>query len=247
MRPKSLYISLAAAFFALTTRAADAFETRETRLQAIKTVGIISAVGDDMSFVRAGLVGLGDAGGRVSIAPWGLDDLIVQEVSSLLGARFRVQPVSYSRMAFAAVRESPIVPVNLLRRDPFKALVRSEVSPQGLDAYIVITRSRSNFGTGRSLEGIGLIEYRTLFASYVQIHALYEIRVISGKDGDVIEKRAASPLDNTAMMRIAGPNRSVDASLAAPTASDRLRAAIADLLTRSLPVTLADMHLSNTP
>ena len=117
------------------------------------------------------------------------------------------------------------------------------MSPQGLDAYIVITRAKSKLGNGRNVEGVGLAQYRTLLADYGLIHALYEVRVIEGKSFDVIEKRAAAPFDNTGTMRLAGPSGTVDETFEGPAASERLRAAIADLITRSLPVTLGDMHL----
>ncbi|MBR0957374.1 hypothetical protein [Bradyrhizobium japonicum] len=236
-----LWVGLAAACIALG--AAAAFETRASRLQAIKTVGIISAIGEEMSLTRAGLTGLGDAAQSASISAWGLDELIVQQATRLLSGRFRVQPVNYRRAAFAAVRDSAVAPVNLLRSDPFKELVRSDIAPQGLDAYIVITRARSKLGNGRNVEGVGLAEYRTLLADYGLIHALYEVRVIDGKTFDVIEKRAAAPLDNTGTVRIAGPSGPVDETFGGPASSERLRAAIADLITRSLPVTLGDMHL----
>ncbi|WP_025037425.1 hypothetical protein [Bradyrhizobium sp. DOA9] len=236
-----LWVGLAAACIALG--AAAAFETRASRLQAIKTVGIISAIGEEMSLTRAGLTGLGDAAQSASISAWGLDELIVQQATRLLSGRFRVQPVNYRRAAFAAVRDSAVAPVNLLRSDPFKELVRSDIAPQGLDAYIVITRARSKLGNGRNVEGVGLAEYRTLLADYGLIHALYEVRVIDGKTFDVIEKRAAAPLDNTGTVRIAGPSGPVDETFGGPASGERLRAAIADLIMRSLPLTLGDMHL----
>ncbi|RZN07088.1 hypothetical protein CWO91_28675 [Bradyrhizobium genosp. SA-3] len=236
-----LWIGLAAACVALG--AAAAFETRTSRLQAIKTVGIVSAIGEEMSLTQAGLTGLGNTGQNVPISAWGLDEMIVQQATRLLSGRFRVQPVNYRRAAFAAIRDSAVAPVNLLRSDPFKELVRSDVNPQGLDAYIVITRAKSKLGNGRAVEGIGFAEYRTLLANYGLIHALYEIRVIEGKSFDVIEKRAAAPLDNTGTMRIAGPSGAIDDTFDGPASSERLRAAIADLITRSLPVTLGDMHL----
>lgn len=96
---------------------------------------------------------------------------------------------------------------------------------------------------GRNVEGIGLAQYRTLLADYGPIHALYEVRVVDGKSFDVIGKRAAAPLDNTGTMRLAGPSGPVDATFEGAAASERLRAAIADLIARSLPVTLGDMHL----
>jgi hypothetical protein len=225
---------------------AEAFETRATRLQAIKTVGVISALGDEMSVTRAGLVPLNTPGQSVSIRSWGLDELVVQQATTLLNGRFRVQPVSYPRDAFAAIRESAVGPVNLVRGDPFKAVIRSDVSPKGLDAYVVISRAKSKLGSGRNVQGIGFAEYRTLLASYGLIHTLYEVRVIDGKTFDVIEKRVASPLGNIETMRLQGPSQLVDGSFDGPAGIEALRAAIVDLITRSLPLTLGDMHLANT-
>lgn len=242
MRNIILCVLLAVASVPLSATAA--FETRATRLQAIKTVGVISAVGDEMSVTRTGLTPLYRPGQNVPVVSWGLDDLIVQKATTLLNGRFRVQPVSYPRAAFGAVRESAVAPVNLIRGNPFKALVRKDVSPQGLDAYIVITRAKSKLGSGRNVEGIGFAEYRTLLASYGIIHALYEVRVIDGKTFDVIDKRAASPLVNTEMIRLAGPSQTVDGTFEGAASGEKLRAAIVDLITRSLPVTLTDMHLA---
>jgi hypothetical protein len=225
---------------------AVAFETRATRLQAVKTVGVISALGDEMSVTRAGLTPLNTPVQSVSIRSWGLDELVVQQATTLLNGRFRVQPVSYPRDAFAAIRESAVAPVNLARGDPFKAVVRTDVSPKGLDAYVVISRAKSKLGSGRNVQGIGFAEYRTLLASYGLVHALYEVRVIDGKTFDVIEKRVASPLGNIATMRLQGPSQLVEGSFDGSAGIESLRAAIVDLITRSLPLTLGDMHLANT-
>jgi hypothetical protein len=226
------------------------FATRDTKLQAVKTVGIISAVGDEMSFARMGLTGPNNGSQRFPIGSWGLDDLIVQQATAALSGRFQVQPVSYQRAAFAAIKDSPVAPVNLMRGDPFKKLVQTEVSPQGLDAYIVITKAKSNFGGGaRKVEGIGFISYGTLLVSYSQIHALYEIRVFDGKTFDVIEKMAAPPLDNAGTVGLAGPSRLVDESFSPgagdPARNENLHGAITDLIARSLSSTLSDMHLAD--
>ena len=81
-----LWIALAVASVALS--AAAAFETRANRLQAIKTVGIVSAIGEEMSLTQAGLIALGNAGQSLSISAWGLDELIVQQATKLLGGAF---------------------------------------------------------------------------------------------------------------------------------------------------------------
>ncbi|WKA29511.1 hypothetical protein [Bradyrhizobium roseum] len=242
MRKIILGVSLAITSLSLT--AAAAFETRTTRLQAIKTVGIISAVGEEISVTRVGLAPLSNRLESVPVQSWGLDDLIVRQATAVLNGRYQVQTVNYPRAAFAAVRESAIGPVNLISGDPFKVLVRRDVSPQGLDAYVVITRAKSTLGTGRKVEGFGFAEYRTLLASYGIVHALYEVRVIDGKSFDVIDKRAASPLGSTDMIRLAGPSRTINGTLWGADAGDKLRTEIVDLITRSLPGTLADMRLA---
>jgi hypothetical protein len=224
------------------------FATGETKLQTVKTVGIISAVGDQMTFAKAGLSGLDNGSRSVPIDSWGLDDLIVQRATAALGGRFQVKPVTYNRAAFAMVKDSVVAPVNLVRSDPFKTLVETEVSPQGLDAYIVITKAKANIGgAGRKVEGVGFITYGTLMESYSQIYALYEIRVIDGKTFDVIEKMAAPPLDNASQVRLAGPSQPIDESVsigAADGNNESLHKAVVDLIVRSLPTTLSDMHLA---
>ena len=224
------------------------FETGQTKLQAVKTVGIISAVGDQMSFASIGLTGLTNPVQSFPIASWGLDDMIVQQSTTALHGRFQVQPVNYNRSAFAAVKDSPVAPVNLVRGDPFKKLVQTAVSPQGLDAYIVITKAQANIGggRGRKVEGIGLVTYRAVLESYSQLYALYEIRIVDGKTFDMIEKMAAAPLDNAANVRLPGPSRLVDENLsigAGDAGDENLHRAIVDLIVRSLPITLSDMHL----
>jgi hypothetical protein len=239
-----LFCIAMAVLLVLSSSAHAWFETRNAKLQSVKTVGVVSAIGDQFTFAKAGLTGFDNSPRSVPIASWGLDDMIVREVSSALSGRFQVQPVTYPRASFAVVQESPITAVNLVRGDPFKKLVETEVSPQGLDAYIVITRAKVNFGGGnRKVEGTGLITYSTVFESYSQIYALYEIRVVDGKTFDVIEKLAAGPLDNASSVRLPGPSRLVDAKFDAR--DENLRPAIVDLIKRSLPLTLSDMHLLN--
>jgi hypothetical protein len=238
------------ALIAISVGGCAMFETRETKLQTIKTVGIISAVGDELSFARMGLTGLNNASQSFPIGFWGLDDLIVQQATAALSGRFQVQPVSYQRAAFAAIKDSPLAPANLMRGDRFKRLVQTEVSPQGLDAYIVITKAKSNFGGGaRKVEGIGFISYGTLLASYSQIHALYEVRVFDGKTFDVIEKMVAPPLSDMQTVGLTGPSRAVDESLSPgtgdPARNENLHGAITDLIARSLSTTLSDMHLAD--
>jgi hypothetical protein len=248
---RSPWVSLAAVVLAVNVSACAMFATRDTKLQAVKTVGIVSAIGDEMTFARGGLTGPSNRSQNFPIGSWGLDDQIVKQATAALNGRFQVQPVTYSREAFAkAGTESVITPVNVIRRDPFKKLVETEVSPQGLDAYIIITKAKSNFGGGgRKVEGIGFLTYGTMLKSYSQIHVLYEIRVVDGKTFDIIEKMAAPPLDDVGVVRIAGPSQIIDDNFSPndgnPAQNEKLHGAVTDLVARSLSTTLSDMHLAD--
>ena len=249
MRTRSRCASFAIIVLLVLCGSADAwFETRDAKLQAVKTIGIIAAVGDQFTFATGGLTGLDNNPRSIAIAAWDLDDLIVQQATTVLSSRFQVQPVIYRRSAFATVKESPVAPVTLVAGDPIKKLVQTEVSPQGLDAYIVITKAKANFGaTSRKIEGIGLLTYNTVSEAYSQIHALYEIRVIDGKTFDIIEKAIAAPLDDASSVRLPGPSRLIDKNFPIESSDARdadLYRAVVDLITRSLPITLRDMRLS---
>ena len=245
MRAGTRYLGIAMVMLAALGSDADAlFETRDAKLKLVRTVGIVSAIGDQFTFAKVGLTGLNNSPRSMPTASWGLDDLIVQQVGEALSGRFQVQPVTYPRAPFAAIQESAITAVNLVRSDPFKELVQTDVSPQGLDAYIVITRAKAHVGgANRKVEGLGLITYSTILESYRQLHALYEIRVVDGKTFDIIEKLAAGPLDNASSMRLAGPSLSIDPSF--EERDENLHRAIVDLIMRSLPNTLSDLHLVN--
>ena len=170
---------LAALILLLFLNACATFETSDAKLKRIKTVGIVSAVGNELNFTRSGLNGMDEGNRRFPIASWELDDMIVKEASAAIGARFQVQPLSYDRTSFYAPSEnaSPVTPMNLMRTDPLKELLRSQVSPQSLDAYVVIVKAKSAIGpSNRTVEGLGTVSYNTVFEHYDRIHALYEIK-----------------------------------------------------------------------
>jgi hypothetical protein len=72
-------------------------------------------------------------------------------------------------------------------------------------------------------------------------------RVIDRKPFDVVAKMAASPLDNTGQVKLAGPAVDERNSISTGVGRDEgLRRAIVDLIVRSLPTPLNDMHLAVT-
>ena len=246
--------TLAAAILLLPMLAGCAqFETGQSKMRAVKTVGIVSAIGDEFSYTKAGLMAGGSADRRVAIASWGLDDLIVRQAAGILSQRFQVRPLTYDRAVFAAAaKTSPITIVNMMSEDSLKARLRAELSSQPLDAYVVIVKAKSPFGpSNRTVEGIGALDQGTMVGSYRQIHALYKVRVLDGHSLDVLEERSAAPLDGSDPVRLAGPSLSIDqASMPVdgdPVRDAKLRASVTAMIERSLPLTLRDLRLTNEP
>jgi hypothetical protein len=228
-------------------------EVSAPQLRSFETVGVISAIGDEFTLTKAGLTGLDSGARRLAIAAWRLDDRIVARARMLLSKHFQVRPVTYRRAEFAAHEAaSPFAVVNLLRDDPIPELVRNQASPQGLDAYVVISKSAANYGNrGRPISGVGIISEDAMFGSYSALHALYAIRLIDGHDFKVIDKRSAPPPDDPQMARLEGPSRPIEASIV-PMASDveqneKLKVAVTDLIERSLEPTLQDLRLLDRP
>ena len=221
-----------------------------SRLQGIKTIGIVSAIGDKFTFTASGLTGLDDTPRSFSIEGWGIDEQIVARATSVLGEHFQVQTLTYPRELLSAPeRISPIPGADLVREDPFKELVRSHVVPQGLDAYVVVTKATLKYGTrGVPVSGIGLIRRSTLFDSSAMVHALYVIRVIDGHTFRTIDKKSAGAVGNSSVARLAGPSRMFDATglstLSDPSQNESLKAAVSDLINQSLEPTLRDLRLT---
>jgi hypothetical protein len=138
--------------------------------------------------------------------------------------------------------------MKLLRDDPIKELVRREVSPQGLNGYVVVTKATSTYGSRRhTVAGLGIIRTSAVLGAYAELYALYEIRVVDGREFKVIDKRAAVPLNSDQVVRLAGPSRAVDPSLLPganePQPNDQLKAALTELVEKSLAATLQDFRL----
>ncbi|GAC1046139.1 hypothetical protein [Rhizobium sp. No.120] len=228
------------------------FESGALKVGRVKTVGVISAIGDRFSFSRAGMDGFDEANRQFPIESWGLDAMIEAEATTAIGADLNVQPLSYDQAAFYAPGEkkSTLTPLNLMREDRLKQLLRS-VTPQSLDAYIVIAKARSNIGpSGRTVEGIGALTYRTLLGSRNIVYALYDVRVYDGHTFKLLEERQAAPLDHRDLQRLSGPTRFVtDAFMpnaGDPSQNNDLKNLVTDLIQRSLLQTLRDLRLAHT-
>jgi len=227
----------------------------DVRLSSAKTIGIVSAMGDDFTLTRAGLTAPSEAERHLSVGPWGLDDLVAIRTGVLLGRRFQVEGLTYSRASFVAKEQPSAFAVSKLlraRENRVGDLFRTQVAPQGLDVYVVVTNATSSYGSrSRTVSGIGIIDRVAVFGSTGQLYALYTITVIDGHTFKVIVKETAAPLESDELFRLRGPSREIGADLLSaaqnPAGSDELKAAVVDLIDRGLAKTLQELQLIDQP
>lgn len=240
-----------ALLFPVLLTACASFETKESKLKPIKSLSIISAVGDDFNLTQAGMTGLNSSSRHYAIGSWGLDEAIINKISAALSRRYRIEPLNYQQTAFSAKRKkSPFALINLMSEDSMTALMRAQMSAGAVDAYIVVMKAESPVGSGNgAVSGIGAVSYAAVFGSYHLVHALYEIDVIDGHTFDVIERRRATPLEKVESARLAGPSHAVDEAdmplSGDATPNAKLREVVTELIERSLPSALRDLQLAD--
>ena len=235
----------ALALFALLLLGACAgtFAGVPPKTEGIRSGGVISAIGDKFYVHKVGLTVFGNDAKEFPAESWGIDEAVVGKTRALLSRRFDLRPVTYQRAAFAAATSNSWNAIG--------DLVRNQVSPQGLDAYVVITKGGSMYGrTNQALHGIGLVQGGGVVGrDYYWIHALYEINVIDGHEFRSLGRSFGSlaeepPLTNM----IRGPNREVEASWWPASleagSNPKLKGGVIDLIDQSLPNTLQRMQLA---
>lgn len=217
------------------------------KLAGIKTVGVISAVGDDFSFTNSRLIAITNTHSSGAFSEWNLDGVIAARAAALLAARYKVTPVVYDKSEF--MTEKGVDPIRSsiadLTRPGIEDMVRDTVKPQGLDAYIVITRADSQVvGTNERVDGVGVMQTHPFFSDRYLLHALYHITVIDGHQYTVIGSADAPPVAPPCGY-IIGPCRDVSPSLWAdkvdaltPSQQQQLRGDTQSLIDASLPLTL---------
>jgi hypothetical protein len=206
--------------------------------EGIRTVGIISAFDDTFHVQKIGLTVFGNDLQKFSISSWGIDDLVAGKVRALLGKRYDVRPVTYQKSAIASADEA---------WGGFGEAIRPHISTQGLDAYIVLRSSGSQYiNTNQTLSGFGIVEH---IGVHYFLFSLYHIRFVDGRDFSLLDGAGAYLPERAPPFSgaIRGPHQKVDqswwpTSLVAAS-NPRLKAGVIDLIDQSLPNTLKRLQL----
>jgi hypothetical protein len=114
---------------------------------------------------------------EIPIELWKIDAFVIATIRAALAGRFEVRPVSY-RVADFQVSEGNVFNST---ESKIAAAVRQAASPQGLDAYVVVTKGLSVYPqTNQLMKGLGIIERSGLGASTIKVFAFIRVTVIDG-------------------------------------------------------------------
>lgn len=212
-------------------------------LARIRTVAIISAVGQSFAFerVRSSTFGWFAPSDThyLEISDWKIDDDVTREATALLSKHIAIKKVFSERADFGTWNYA------ILRQNIFKLN-----GDPGIDAYILILRDWHYDAIGHSvhdLQGLGL--YRRDVASGEApegVYASYRIVVIDANTGAIFASHAAEMPDGSLPWMQAPfsvwpktPNDLTD------TQQKLLSADLALLIGKTLPRTLARIGLTN--
>jgi len=228
----------------------------------IRTVGVISAIGDQFHQRQIGRAAKDSDETTSPLQPWEIDAFVVEQASALLGKRYKVSKVTHRPGAFAPDKihfpdeKSPRGD----NRRPVEEVVRTEAKPQGLDAYVVITRGFAPFAdTKQVVRGLGVAKGNGVAENRAYLHALYWMTVVDGRSFNIIGDLKAPPLKEpprppgSAVEPVAvidGPNLPTDPRFATDNLTRltldrqrRLKTELHTLIGESLPMSLAAVKL----
>jgi len=225
------------------------------RAAQYKRVGVLSAMGDTFSSGRVGIT-IFTTGGTQEHLDLGADEIMTTAAAKALSARYQVVDLGKYRQAFMDTPKYWPGNQGILAdsRQSVPEVVHKLMGGEKLDAYILITpASASVRGTNQAVGGIGLVKKEELLRTGdVLLYAAYIVSVVDGGDFSLQADMRAFPENESPLGSLVGSS-----TLSAPNwpvlpqyqddpvaNRDKLHETLQMLLTRNVPQTLRQAHLT---
>lgn len=229
----------------LTASAAIAQPGPPKKSDGRKTIGVISALGENFSVQKIGIMVFGNDLKEAPINSWGIDELVASKISAVLSKQYNVTRIAAPKGAFDAIEK----PGGLFRdlEAEQREIVRKIAAGQKSDLYIVVTRGSSPYSnTNQILTGLGILEAGApLYSDNVYLFALSVITVYDGRTFAMVKRQAGSIGQSTFLAVVNGPHQKLDKSWW-PTSpqvaqNDKLKNATRALVEQSIAQTVPEM------
>ena len=229
----------------------------EPKTSGIKTIGIVSAMGDTVVYQRVGAVPSHSETTSGDTSSWQLDDFVTNAIKAKLSARYTIVSIDADRAALRRPRKTD----DALAFEPGPSVaqrLRAALKPgtPPVDAYLVVAAETAKDFIGPTPQRLtGLAIYRRA-GSGLQIYAVCDIYLIDAHSFRIIDT-ASLRLERDRMFgggleTVERPYRPLSKTLARETRWDEfsdaqrklIAAAFQNLLLDSLDFTLKDMKLA---
>lgn len=172
------------AFVATPVMAAQETKT----IGQIHTVAIIAAMGQ-ATYREVALSGIGTDDYPIDSGNWGLDQMVIGEITALLKDRYTVLPADYDHAAFADPGSGPFS-----HKASLYDLVVGRTDRALVDAYIIIVPTSldaSRYGVNPNMRGVGMYRQPGILAPGYTVgdYAIYDMMVIDAYTLDYIAKQ----------------------------------------------------------
>lgn len=158
--------------------ASNSNASAEAKLPNIRSIAIISAIGDSITFASVGPFNFHRGAWSLSIVDWGVDDQLEQEVARKLGGHFNIVHAIYDRPSFSREISHAIT----VEEPPINDLISKLSTP--VDAYLVISKhgTRSTHEYLNLMGGINVLEQTNAFRKPVYaLCILIQVQLIDAK------------------------------------------------------------------
>jgi hypothetical protein len=218
-------------------------------ISAVKTIGVISLLGDQFTVSYAGWTPFGNSTSVGAIAGWGIDQRVADDVAASLGQRIAVTPMLYDPAPFGrgiVLHDGrAFVSMQDKSEQPLHQILGAQPGP--VDAVLLVTPAGAPTGSGMLVRGLGLLRSRPFFLR-TDVHALYRITLVRTGDDAVIGDSYAPALPDC--RTLAGPCRTVapdlwnaDFATLTPDQVQALQTTVVQLIDASLPAALQRVGL----
>jgi hypothetical protein len=249
--------SFPAVLLLLAVTACAAQPAAPTRDAGIRTIGIVSSIGDTVAYQRVGAVPSHSETTAGDTSSWQLDDYVADVIKTKLAVRYTIAPVAVDHAALRRPRKEDD-PLATESGPTVTERLQSALKPgtAPVDAYLVVSiATAKDFigGTNHNLTGLAI--YRRA-GSGLQIYAVCDLALIDAHSFQTIDS-ASLRLERDRMFggTVSTVERAytrLDRSLEHQTRWDQFTAsqqlliddAFKDLLRNSLDYTLRDMKLA---
>lgn len=160
----------------------------------VKTVAIISALGDTAAKKTVGLTVFDNADASEDIQDWRIDEFVIAEFKAQIEPRYKVVNVPYAKRDFFPDTGGIIVDADL----DAEACIAKLSLPQGMekpDAYIIVTKAFFDdviTRTNQHFFGLGFYHPNVRGPYARSIYAAYEVNVVDGRTGKRMTDRYPS-------------------------------------------------------